>query len=265
MDTAKQPLVRALRQALLSRPAQIITGPLALILLWYLMQRLHVLDDRLLPSPGATFVGLYHSVFFGTMLYDVYRTFLLVLYAFVLAACIGVPIGIVLGASAGFYRRVEFLVDFFRSIPATALFPLFMLMFGLADFTKVTLAAFCACLIIIFNVAHGVLNARKTRILAARSMGASRWRIFRNVIFYETLPQTFVGLRTGISIALVVIVVAEMFIGATDGLGHRIIDAQMGYDLVNMYGSILIAGVLGYSLNYFFIATEKYLIHWAGH
>lgn len=265
MDNIGKKLTQRPFRILQSRLFQVITGPLLIIVLWYILLSLKIVDTRLLPSPLTTFTRLYDSIFFGSMLFDVYRTLILVLYASAIAAVFGVPIGIAIGSSDALYRRSEFLIDFFRSIPATAIFPLFMLMFGLSDFTKVSLAAFSACLIIIFNVAQGVRNARKTRILAARSMGASPMRIFRDVIFYETLPQIFVGLRTAISIALVVIVVAEMFIGAVDGLGHRIIDAQMGYDLTDMYGSILMAGVLGYSLNYFFILMEKHLIHWAGH
>src|SRR5258708_13317851 len=89
------------------------------------------------------------------------------------------------------------------------------------------------------------MKACQPRILAARSMGASRLRIFEDVIFFETLPQTFVGLRTAVSVALVVIIVAEMFIGAVDGLGHRIIDAQISYHLTDMSGSILAAGPMG--------------------
>jgi NitT/TauT family transport system permease protein len=117
--------------------------------------------------------------------------------------------------------------------------------------------------VVLFNTAYGVMSARPTRMLAAQSMGASRLRIFRDVIFFETLPQTFVGLRTGISIALVVIIVAEMFIGAVDGLGHRIIDAQISYQLEDMYGSILAAGVMGYGLNLIFLLLEKFLVHWS--
>lgn len=264
MNTGKSGF-QFLRGILNSRAAQLLTGPVLVIAAWYLVLQLHLLDSRLLPTPEATFSRLYESIVFGTMLHDIYRTLILVLYGFAIAAILGVPMGIALGSSDKIYVRMEFLIDFFRSLPATAIFPLFMMMFGITDFTKITIAAFSAYLIIIFNVAQGVLNARKTRILAAKSMGASRWRIFCDVIFYETLPQTFVGLRIAISMALVIIVVAEMFIGATDGLGHRIIDAQMGYDLTNMYASILMAGVLGYGLNYLFMLMEKRLIHWAGH
>jgi NitT/TauT family transport system permease protein len=244
------------------RLLQIAAGPVLFFLVWYLAQTFGHL--RLIPPPVATMVATWQALAHGSMLFDLYRTLYRVLYAFVLAAVFGVPIGIVIGATERLYRGSEFLIDFFRSTPATAMFPLFMLLFGLDEFSRIALAAFSAWLIITFNVGYGVLNARKTRVLAAQSMGASRLRVFATVIFFETLPQTFVGLRTGISIALVVIVVAEMFIGSVDGLGHRIIDAQISYNLKDLYGSILISGGLGYCLNYFFLAIERVFIHWAG-
>jgi NitT/TauT family transport system permease protein len=95
-------------------------------------------------------------------------------------------------------------------------------------------------------------------------MGASKWRVFRDVMFFESLPQTFVGLRMAVSSALVVIIVAEMFIGSTNGMGHRIIDAQQVFDLQQMYASILMTGVVGYGFNVFFLALEKLIVHWAG-
>src|SRR5207237_8262848 len=99
--------------------------------------------------------------------------------------------------------------------------PLFRVVFGGGDRTKVAVAAFGAALVILFNVAYGVMNARKTRLLAAKAMGASRLRVLADVMLLESLPQTFIGLRNGVSLALVIVVVAEMFIGSTDGLGQR--------------------------------------------
>ncbi len=95
---------------------------------------------------------------------------------------------------------------------------------------------------ILFNVAYGVMNARKTRILAARVMGASRIRVLWDVMLLESLPQTFVGLRNGVSLALVIVVVAEMFIGSTDGLGQRVFEAQQLFDMPDMYAAIFAAG-----------------------
>jgi ABC-type nitrate/sulfonate/bicarbonate transport system permease component len=95
-------------------------------------------------------------------------------------------------------------------------------------------------------------------------MGASSLRVFRDVMFFESLPQTFVGLRMAASVALVVIIVAEMFIGSSDGLGRRIIDSQQVFDLQQMYASIIASGVMGYGMNLFFLAIEKWLVHWSG-
>jgi NitT/TauT family transport system permease protein len=242
----------------------LISGPAILFAIWFVAYAFQLVDANLLPSPISTLADTWHNTVQGNMLEDFWHTFVRVAYAFVFSAVAGVPAGIILGVNDRVYRSVEFLIDFFRSTPATAMFPLFLLLFGLGDFSKVAVAAFAGWLVVVFNVAYGVMNARKTRMLAAKSMGASRSRIFFDVVFFETLPQTFVGIRTGISIALVVIIVAEMFIGATDGLGHRIIDAQISYDLTDMYGSILVTGVMGYGLNLFFLGIEKRLIHWSG-
>jgi NitT/TauT family transport system permease protein len=254
----------ALTNAKVRRAIELAIGPTLLIALWWIAFKGQLVNKDLLPSPIDTLRDTGASIAAGKMTTDFTRTLIRVGYSVLIAVVSGVPVGIVLGAKASIYRSVEFLVDFFRSTPATALFPLFLLLFGLGDFAKIAVAAFAAWLVIVFNVAYGVMNARQTPILAARSMGASSLRIFKDVIFYETLPQTFVGLRTAISLALVVIIVAEMFIGATDGIGHRIIDAQISYSLTDMYGSILIAGAMGYGLNLALLLVERSLVHWSG-
>ena len=239
-------------------------GPFILFVVWWLAWALDLVDKNLLPSPVDTLVDTAKNIAQGDMGNDLWRTLVRVSYAFAIAAVFGVPVGIALGANSKVYRSFEFIIDLFRSTPATAMFPLFLLLFGLGDFAKIAVAAFAAWLVVVFNTAYGVMNARQTRIMAAKSMGASQLRIFRDVIFFETLPQTFVGLRTAVSMALVVIIVAEMFIGAVDGLGHRIIDAQISYQLTDMYGSILVAGALGYALNLSFLIIEDVFVHWSG-
>lgn len=239
-------------------------GPLALVLLWWAAYSAKWVSPKLLPDPLSTMNTLVGSVADGSMWGDFWGTAVRTLSAFGIAAALGIPAGIVLGANQLIYRSIEFLVDFFRSTPATAMFPLFLLIFGIGETSKIAVAAFAGWLVIVFNVAYGVMNARQTRILAARVMGASNGQIFRHVMFFESLPQTFVGLRVGVSIALVVIIVAEMFIGSSNGMGRRIIDAQQVFDLQQMYASILMTGILGYGLNLLFLAIEKLFVKWAG-
>ncbi|WP_246725620.1 ABC transporter permease, partial [Beijerinckia sp. L45] len=206
-------------------------GFVGLILIWAAANATGVVTPRLLPSPFLTAEALVRGIWSEGLGFDLGYTVRRTLEAFALASVIGVPIGLVIGSSVRVYRSMEFLIDFFRSTPATALFPLFMIIFGLGDGAKIAVAAFSAALILIFNVAYGVMNARPTRTLAARVMGASRLRVFCDVTFYESLPQTFVGVRTAVSLALVVVIVAEMFIGSDNGLGKRIIDAQITFDM----------------------------------
>jgi ABC-type nitrate/sulfonate/bicarbonate transport system permease component len=241
-----------------------VLGVLGLIALWYLAVWYRIVDPVLLPSPGDTFRAMHKGMAGGRLGFDFIKTVERTVLSTLIAAGVAIPLGIFLGASERLYRSVEFVVDFFRSTPASAMFPLFLVLFGVGNETKIAVAAFGAALVILFNVAYGVMNARKTRILAARVMGASRIQVLTGVVLLESMPQTFVGLRNGVSLALVIVVVAEMFIGSTDGLGHRVFEAQQLFNMPDMYAAIFAAGALGYGLNLLFLVVERYFVHWSG-
>ncbi|MCO4858250.1 ABC transporter permease [Herbaspirillum sp. WGmk3] len=241
-----------------------IVGPIALFVIWDLVVRAGWIKAILLPPPEATLMAMFKGLAGGPLLLDFTVTVIRTLEAFAIAAVLGLPIGVLLGSNERAYRSVEFLIDFFRSTPSSALIPLFLLIFGVSDINKVAIAAFGAFLIVLFNSAYGVLNARKQRVMAAKVMGASRWRIFCDVLIWESLQASFVGLRSAVSMALVIVIVAEMFIGSENGLGHRIIDTQQVLNVREMYAAILSAGALGYALNVVFIVIEKRIVHWSG-
>ncbi len=241
-----------------------LIGVAGLIIAWYVAVWLKVVDPVLLPSPEATFAALWKGMAGGRLGYDFMRTLERTAYAILIAAVIAIPLGVFLGSSEKLYRSAEFVIDFFRSTPASAMFPLFLVIFGVGNKTKISVAAFGALLVILFNVAYGVMNARKTRLLAAKVMGASRLRVLTDVMLLESLPQTFVGLRNGVSLALVIVVVAEMFIGSVDGLGYRVFESQQLFDMPAMYAAIFASGALGYGLNVLFLLVEKTFVHWSG-
>jgi NitT/TauT family transport system permease protein len=239
-------------------------GAAGFVALWWVVAALKLVDPILLPSPQAAAHALLSGFSDGSLSRDFLKTVWRTLLSFSIALAVAVPLGIVLGASERVYRAIEFVIDFFRSTPASAMFPLFLVLFGVGEKTKVAVAAFGAALVILFNVAYGVMQARKVRQLAARVMGASRPRVLLDVTFWESLPQTFVGMRSGVSLALVIVIVAEMFIGSTDGLGQRVINAQMVFDMPQMYATIFAAGALGYGLNLLFLVLDRRLVHWGG-
>jgi sulfonate transport system permease protein len=241
-----------------------VIGVIGLFALWSLVAWRQWVDPVLLPSPAKAFDAFWQGMNGGALGFDFVKTVYRTMASTAIAAVIAIPLGIVLGASEPLYRSLEFVIDFFRSTPASAMFPLFLVLFGVGDETKISVAAFGALLVILFNVAYGVMNARKTRLLAAKVMGASKIRVLFDVMLLESLPQTFVGLRNGVSLALVIIVVAEMFIGSQDGLGHSVFEAQQMFEMPRMYAAIFAAGALGYGLNLFFLLIERRFVHWSG-
>ncbi|MEO7886174.1 MAG: ABC transporter permease [Polaromonas sp.] len=239
-------------------------GPVVLFIIWDLAVRLGFIKAILLPPPLDALGALLSGLAGGPLLKDFAVTVWRTVQAFMIAAAVGMPLGVLLGSNEKAYRSVEFLIDFFRSTPSSALIPLFLMIFGVSDINKVAIAAFGAMLIVVFNSAYGVINARKQRVMAAKVMGASRWQVFKDVLIWESLQPSFVGLRSAVSMALVIVIVAEMFIGADTGLGNRIINSQQVMNVKDMYASILAAGALGYALNILFLMLERRIVHWSG-
>jgi NitT/TauT family transport system permease protein len=118
-------------------------------------------------------------------------------------------------------------------------------------------------LIIIINSVYGVQNAPMLRRTVGKVYGFSKWQVFRKIVFPDSLPQVFVGMRTALSLALVLTIVVEMLIGSKNGLGKRIYDYHLLFDSAKMYATIIVTGIVGYILNQGFIRFERYVVHWA--
>lgn len=238
--------------------------PLILIALWWVSVMAGIANPLFLPSPLEVFKTLGTLIVTNQVTNDVGLTLGRTITGFLISSVIGIVFGLLIGFDRRVYNYFEFIIDFLRSIPATALFPLFILFFGVGDLAKVTVVVFSCSLIVLINTAYGVINSRKTRLVMIQMYGASPLQKFTKVVLPEALPQIFVGLRTAVSIALILVVVTEMFIGTTVGLGFRIYNAQMVYRTAEMYAAILLTGILGYVLNKFFSVLERKLIHWGG-
>lgn len=238
--------------------------PLGILIIWAVFSGLKIVSPLFLPAPQAVFLELINLFVSGVILPDIFYTLYRTFFGFMIACLIGVPLGLLMGYSDRIYYSLEFVVEFFRSIPATALFPLFLLSFGIGDSSKIALTAWAAGLVLIINSMYGVHLGKELRIKAAKTMRISGFNLFRKIIFPEALPQIFNGMRIAISLSLIIVIVTEMFIGTNFGLGHRIIDAQLVYRIPEMYAVILTTGILGFLTNKSFIFVEKRIVHWRG-
>lgn len=243
---------------------EIFLSLIFLIAIWIVITSFHLVNPLFLPSPWKVIVTLFQLFSTGAIEADILKTLYRMILGFGLGAIIGIPIGLLMGKSEKVYHSLEFLVDFFRSIPVTALFPLFLVVFGIGDVAKFSIVAWSSCLIILINTMYGVKNSKKTRTMVAQTMGANNFEVFTKVVFFEAVPHIVAGLRTALSLALIVVVVTEMFMGTELGIGQRIFNASITYRISEMYSAIIIAGLLGFLLNKFFVIVETHLVHWGG-
>ncbi len=239
-------------------------GSLILLTVWFLVTATGLINRLFLPPPFAVFSKLYQLCLSADIALDLLTTFGRTLLGFCLGSALGMAVGLIMGHYKRFYQLMEFPVDFFRSIPATALFPLFIVIWGLGDNVKVFVAAWATSMVVLINTIYGLRSVAVIRLMVARIKKASFFKTFFKVIIPNALPYIFAGLRIGLSLALVVEVVAEMFLGSLSGLGRRIFNATSIFEMEEAYATVLVVGLLGYALNKSIILIEKKVVHWSG-
>jgi len=241
-----------------------IVSPLIVIIFWFFITSLRLVSPVLLPSPLIVIKTLVNEFVNGKLyletLFTLYRTF----FGLIIAAVLGIPLGIILGSYPRIYQPMEIIIDFFRSLPAFALIPVFLIVFGVTEKAKICLAGWAVFFVVLINTTYGVRNVKKARIAVGRILKMSKFQLFSQIIFFDALPHVIAGLRIGVSFSLVVTVVAEMLMGAKMGLGKYIYEAGLIYRIPEMYTGILLIGLLGYFLNKIFVYLEKKFFHWGG-
>lgn len=257
-----------------SRYLYAIAGPIAFILLWGILAGINnassdpVVPKLFVATPAEVGSKLWelstHGSFSTNLLGAAKDTLGRLLIGFVIASGIGIPVGLAMGYFTKVYYSLEFFVDFLRSIPAAAIFPLFILIFGIGSPSIISVVVYACLLIIVVNTIYGVRSVKELRLMSAKIMKLSRFDMFRKIILPESLAYIFAGLRIAISYGMVIVIFSEMFIGTDSGLGRRIIDAQTVYKIPDMYAAVVLTGLIGYALNKLALFAERRIIHWEG-
>ncbi|MGW6687087.1 ABC transporter permease [Streptomyces sp. NPDC054961] len=256
---APAPALRALRvlRALALRSAAIV----ALLALWETAPRLGLVDATFLPPVSEVAVAWWELLGDGQLAEHTRASLVRSFGGFGIAVLISVPLGLLIG----WYRPVAVLLgpllEVFRNTAALALLPVFVLLLGIGETSKVSIVVYACVWPILLNTISAVGNADPTLVKLARSMDLSTPRLFQKVILPASVPAIFTGIRLAGAVSILVLVAAEM-IGAKAGLGYLINASQFNFAIPQMYAGIVTISAIGLAFNQILVAVERRLSVW---
>jgi ABC-type nitrate/sulfonate/bicarbonate transport system permease component len=174
---------------------------------------------------------------------------------------IGVAAGTVIGLVSWLRDLVEPLLEFFRAIPPPVLIPVVMLLLGITDTMKVVVIVSGAVWPILLNTIEGVRATDSVMTETADSFRITRWERLWFLVLPAASPRIMAGVRQGLSVALILMVISEMF-ASSSGLGYRIAYFQRNYLIAEMWSGILLLGLVGVLLAAVFGLVERRILRW---
>lgn len=178
-----------------------------------------------------------------------------------LAAVVGILLGVLLGRSKTAMDYFGPLFAFFRSIPPPTLIPVFAVLFGLSSGMQIGSIIFGAIWPVLLNAVDGVRSVDQVKVETSRSFRTPKRYWITMVELPAAAPKIFAGLRVSLSISLLLMVVSEL-VGAYNGIGRSLLNAQQDFDFPNMWSWLVLLGILGYVFNTIFLAAERRVLAW---
>jgi NitT/TauT family transport system permease protein len=238
-----------------------LTGVALLALMWEVAPRTGLINPYFMPPLSKVLVAWWQLLLDGELVKHLDASLMRSGIGFGLAIVIGVP----LGGAIAWYRPVRELLapvlEIFRNTAALALLPVFVLILGIGETSKIAIVTYACFFPVLLNTISGVSTTDPQLLRTARVLGLSSVATFRKVVLPAALPTIFTGIRLAGAAALLVLIAAEM-IGATAGLGYYINYAQNNFLIPQMYAAILTTAGVGLIVNYGLVAIERRLSRW---
>jgi len=197
----------------------------------------------------------------GTLFSDLVASLRRVLLGFVLGVALAVPVGFAMGWYPVLRGLFEPWLQFFRMIPPLAIIPLAVVLMGIDETPKVFVIFLAAFLSSVVSTYQGVISVDRTLINAARVLGARDRTLFTDVVVPASTPFILVGMRIGLGASWATVVAAEL-IASQGGLGYRMQQAQLYYELPTIFVSLVTIGLVGLAMDRLLLLAERRLTGW---
>ena len=243
----------------------VLAGNLSIIvflLIWEIASRMNWVPRTFISPPSEVVSTLWDLLITGVLFKHIRVSFVRSFAGFLLAAAIAVPLGFLLG---GWFRLFERILTpvlrLFTEINPFTLFPVFILVFGIGEVSKIAMLFWVCLWPILLNTITGIKNVDSLLVKSARSMGVTGQTLFFKVILPAASPNIFHGLRTSCGVAFFMLIAAEM-IGASSGLGWLVFNAQNNYQISKLFATTVVISALGLTLNFLFGEVEERYLSW---
>jgi NitT/TauT family transport system permease protein len=263
----KQPLWRRLAGVLLPPVPLIeraVRKSLMLVLFclaWELLPRTGLVDRVFLPPFSEVVLAAERLVLSGALVEHAIASILRSSSGLALAMLIAVPAGLIIGSNRRIAEFIEPLLELFRNTAPLALLPVFTLILGIGETSKIAMVLYASAWPILLSTVNGVRTVDPLLIKAARSMSLSSTRLFAKVILPASVPTIFTGIRLAAAHSILVLIAAEM-VGAKAGLGYFVNAAEFNFQIPEMYAGILTLALLGLLVNVMLVHIEGRLSMW---
>ncbi|MFJ4914986.1 ABC transporter permease [Streptomyces sp. NPDC088726] len=197
----------------------------------------------------------------GTLFTDAGASLKRVLIGYVLGVVLAVPVGFLMGWYPVVRRLIEPWLQFFRMVPPLAIIPLAIVLMGIDETPKIFVIFLASFLSSVVSTFQGVVAVDVTLVNAARVLGARDPQVFIGVVVPASTPFILVGMRIGLGASWATVVAAEL-IAAQGGLGFRMQQAQLYYDLPTIFVQLIAIGAIGLAMDRLLLLAERRLTHW---
>ncbi|MFG1829328.1 ABC transporter permease [Micromonospora chersina] len=234
---------------------------LALAAIWETAPRTGLVDRVFLPPLSEVLTAWWTLLRTGQLADHVGASLTRSLTGLALAVAAAIPLGLLIGWYRPLADLLSPLLEVFRNTAALALLPVFVLILGLGETSKIALVVYACSWPILLNTIAGVKGVDPLLVRSARSMGLNHLRLFQKVILPAAVPTIFTGVRLAGAYSILVLVAAEM-VGAKAGLGYLINYAQYNFAIPDMYAGIITISAIGLVVNQLLVAGERRFSTW---
>ena len=253
---------RGLAERLL--PALSVIGVLAF---WQIIVQVRGIAPIYLPAPSVIAVGLWQMIADGSLAINLGYTLLRIFSGFLLAAAVGVSLGLLMGMSRVVAAIADPWLASLYPLPKIALIPLLIIWVGTGETYKIVISAVSAFFPIVMSTYAGAGQVDRGLIQAARDLGASTRQIQTKIVIPASIPHIFSGLHLGMGVTIILVVAAEMVGGSSDtGMGFLLINAGQVMDTDRVFASLVVMCVAGAAIVKLQYWLDRKIAPWAiGH